>query len=77
MAGLDFKVYQRQYRNALVLYKPVSYARGVSGKITDDTATTHALGGWFRELHADGTLGALINRVTLRNGEGKVLVPAG
>jgi hypothetical protein len=76
-SGLDFKVYSRQYQNALVLYKPVSYTRGASGKITDDTATTMALGGVYRELRPDGTLGATETRVSLRNGEGKILVRVG
>jgi hypothetical protein len=70
---LDFKIYSRQYQNALVLYKPVSYTRGVSGKTTDDTATTHYLGGTYREVRADGTLGQLVTHVSLRNGEGVIL----
>lgn len=71
---LDFKVFQRTYQNALVLYKPVAYTRGVNGTIADNTATTHALGGVYRELRADGTLGPNITSVRLRNGEGKILV---
>ena len=38
--SLTFKVYQRQYQNALVLYKPVSYAKGVNGTTGDQTATS-------------------------------------
>ena len=71
--SLDFKVYARDYQNALVLYKPLAYTRGVSGKTTNDTATTHALGGNYRVVKADGTLGPVINRITLRNGDGFVL----
>lgn len=74
--NLEFKVYARQYQNALVLYKPVSYTRGVSGTIADNTATTHALGGVYREVRADGTLGPAVSKITLRNGEGKILVRA-
>ncbi|HUR52711.1 MAG TPA: hypothetical protein VMZ71_01175, partial [Gemmataceae bacterium] len=70
---LDFKVYSRSFANALVLYKPLAYTRGVSGKTTADTATTHALGGNYRVVKADGTLGPIVNRITLRNGEGVVL----
>ena len=72
-AALAYKVYQRKYEHALVLYKPVSYTRGVSGTTADNTATTHVLDGWYRPVRADGSLGAPVNRVTLRNGEGAIL----
>jgi hypothetical protein len=71
--ALDYKVYEREYQNALVLYKPVSYSRGVNGTTADNTATTHYLGGTYREVRADGTLGPAITKITLRNGEGAVL----
>lgn len=71
--ALKYKVYRRDYGNAIVLYKPLSYTRGVNGATADATATTHALDGWYRPVAADGTLGAAINRITLRNGEGAVL----
>jgi hypothetical protein len=74
--GLDFKVYSRKYENALVLYKPLSYTRGVSGTTADNTGTTFALGGRYRQVRADGTLGAVITSVTLRNGEGAILARA-
>ncbi len=48
----------------------------MNGTMADDTATTHQLGGWYRPLRADGTLGPPVNKVTLRNGEGAVLVRA-
>ncbi|MFL5340745.1 MAG: hypothetical protein ACJ8F7_11390 [Gemmataceae bacterium] len=73
-ATMTYKVYERQYSNALILYKPLSYYRGVAGTTTDRTATTHDLGGTYRPLNADGTLGAPITRITLRNGEGAILV---
>jgi hypothetical protein len=71
--GLDFKVYSRAYQHALVVYKPLSYTRGVSGATGDNTATTFALGGRYRAVHADGTLGPVVTSVTLRNGEGAIL----
>ncbi|MBX3400753.1 MAG: hypothetical protein KF873_18620 [Gemmataceae bacterium] len=71
--ALTYKVYRRDYGNAIVLYKPLSYTRGVNGTTADATATTHVLDGWYRPVNADGTLGAPINRITLRNGEGAVL----
>ncbi|MEO2089011.1 MAG: hypothetical protein ABGY75_05880, partial [Gemmataceae bacterium] len=71
--SLVYKVYQREYQNALVLYKPLSYTRGKTGTTADATRTTHNLGGWYRPVKADGTLGAAVNQITLRNGEGVVL----
>ena len=75
-SSLMYRVYQRQYSNALVLYKPLAYAPGASSSASLgwQTATVHYLGGWYRPLHADGTLGAPVNTVSLRNGEGAILV---
>jgi hypothetical protein len=73
---LDYKVFARQYANALVLYKPLSYAAGRTGTTDDRTATTHVLPGRFRELRADGTLGPVVTSIRLRNGEGAILIRA-
>ena len=76
-ASLTYKVYGRDYGNALVLFKPVSYALGKGTGTGDDaTATTHQLNGNYRVLNADGTLGPVVTSVTLRNGEGAVLMKA-
>ncbi len=73
--ALSFSIYQREYANALVLYKPLSYTRAVgTGTTADNTATTHQLNGTYRVLRADGTLSAPVTSVTLRNGEGAILV---
>jgi hypothetical protein len=69
-----YKVYERHYENALVLYKPLSYYQGKAGSTADATATTHQLDGTYRPLQADGTLGDPITKITLRNGEGAILV---
>lgn len=74
--SLQYKVYSRQYQNALVLYKPLSYTTGVNGTTADNTATTHQLNGWYRVVKNDGTLGPLVNSIKLRNGEGVVLAKA-
>jgi hypothetical protein len=72
-----YRVYQRSYSNALVLYKPLSSNIGAgSGTTSDNTATVHNLGAIYRPLRADGTLGAAVTRITLRNGEGAILVRA-
>jgi hypothetical protein len=75
--ALLYKVYRRNYTNAIVLYKPLSYKSGVgTGTTADTTATVHQLGGNYRALRADGTLGPVVTSVSLRNGEGAILVPA-
>jgi hypothetical protein len=75
--ALAYRVYQRSYDNALVLYKPLAYGGGVTGSLADATATTHTLGGTYRPLQADGSLGAPVTTVTLRNGVGVILVRTG
>lgn len=76
-AALTYRIYQRSYANALVLYKPLSYAQGKgAGTLSDATATTHLLNGTYRLLRADGTLSGPVTSVTLRNGEGAVLIKA-
>jgi hypothetical protein len=74
--ALTYHVYQRQYSNAWVLYKPLSLGNGVAGTTDDNTATLLNLGGTYRPLLADGTLGAPTTTVWLRNGQGEILVPA-
>lgn len=75
--SLSYKVLGREYENARVLYKPLSYAPGAAKATTGDgSATVHQLGGRFRAVQADGTLGPVVTSVTLRNGEGAVLVRA-
>jgi hypothetical protein len=73
--ALTYKVFRRDYGKAVVLYKPRSYALGVgTGTLNNATATTHQLGGSYRVLNPDGTLGPVVTSVTLRNGEGAVLM---
>ena len=75
--SLTYKVFSRTYDNALVLYKPLSYAQGLGeGTLNLQTATTHALGGSYRQVNADGSLGPVITSITLMNGQGAVLVKA-
>lgn len=72
-----YRVFSRSYENALVLYKPLSYAQGVGdGTLADGTATTHQLGANYRRVNADGSLGGVISSISLRNGEGAVLIKA-
>ena len=74
-ANLTYKVFARDYSNALSLYKPRSYALGNgTGTLDNVTATTHVLDQAYRVLKPDGTLGATVTQVSLRNGEGVVLI---
>jgi hypothetical protein len=73
--SLSYKIFARDYANALVLYKPLSYTAGIGeGTRNDQTATTHQLGGKYRRVNADGTLGSIVSSISLRNGEGAVLI---
>jgi hypothetical protein len=74
--SLTYHIYQRSFANALVLYKPLSYGNGVTGVTTDNTATPVTLDGTYYPLEANGTLGAPVAAVTLRNGEGAILIKA-
>jgi hypothetical protein len=76
-SALGYQVFGREYDNALVLYKPLSYTAGSGiGTTADTTATTHQLTGQYRLLSADGSLSEPTNTVTLRNGEGAILIKA-
>jgi hypothetical protein len=83
-SSLTYHVYQRSFLNGttptLVLYKPVSYNPSTGGRGTTDngTATVYQLNGTYRVLQADGTLSSTtVTSVSLRNGEGMVLVKQG
>ncbi|MFL5244738.1 MAG: hypothetical protein ACJ8FY_21760 [Gemmataceae bacterium] len=75
---LNYRIYQRQYANVLVLYKPLSHVVGVrmppASSAGNETATKHELKGTYRPLQADGKLGAPVTSVSLRNAEGAILV---
>jgi hypothetical protein len=76
-AALSYKVFSRDYGNAKMLFKPRSYTAGVgTGTNADATATLHDLGGNYRVLNSNGTLGAVVTQISLRNGEGVVLMKA-
>jgi hypothetical protein len=78
--AMTYRVYRRAYERALVLYKPLSHKSGdwkTQAALGDETATEHDLGGTYRPLRADGSLGEPVTRVRLRNGEGAILVRGG
>jgi hypothetical protein len=76
-SALTYRVYQRTYSDALILYKPLSSSsNGVAGTLADNTVTVHQLSRTYRPLQADGTLGAPVTSISLRNGEGAILIPS-
>jgi hypothetical protein len=75
--AMKYRVYQRAYERALVLYKPLAFKDGdwkTQAAIGEETATAQDLGGTYRPLRADGSLGDPVTRVSLRNGEGAILI---
>jgi hypothetical protein len=72
-----YRLYAREYEKAKVLFKPLSHKPGdwkTKAPLGDDSATWHELDGEYRPLRADGTLGEPVKRVSLRNGEGAILI---
>jgi hypothetical protein len=76
---LEYRVYARTYEKALVLYRPLSFTTKswTKGDRADNTALRHELGERYRPLRADGTLGEPMTTITLRSGEGAILVRVG
>jgi hypothetical protein len=68
--ALTYRVFARRYQNALVLVKMLPEG----SVVVDQSITTHPLGGDYAILNADGTLGAVVNEVSLRNNEAVILI---
>ena len=75
-------LFDRVQREVELGYGPDDVKTGIAlraqvpeaGTIADTTATWHPLDGVYRALRADGTLGAEITGISLRNGEGAILI---
>lgn len=71
--GYNYTIYSRQYQNAKVFLRP----RGSYNEHVDDaTAVNLPLGDIYRELLPDGGFGNATNSITLRNAEGRIMIPA-
>ena len=69
--ALTYRVLARRFSGALVLVKMLPL-----GSVDDSRSTTvHPLGGSYRPLRADGTLGTPITHAAIRNNEALILVP--
>jgi hypothetical protein len=85
--SLTYHIYQRDYTNALVLYRPRSNdSNGNTGELGDNSANPadpYTLGQYYYVLEPDGTLERNIdgspyqvNQVSLANGQGIILIKA-
>jgi len=71
--GYSFRVLSRQYQGALILVRP----RGDWNQDFDDaTIANIPLGGSYRPLLPNGTLGASVTSIGMRNGQGAILIPS-
>lgn len=68
-------VWRRDYTNAIVLHRPAMYSTTDSEFSTPSTAMD--LGGSYYPLYADGTIGAAVTSISLRTGEGAILMKVG
>ena len=57
-----------------MLLSPKSGNDAARSTFADNTATTHALGGWYQPVNDDGTLGEPTTSAALRNGEAAIFV---
>jgi len=76
-AGQGFSLYRRDYTKSdgtdvIMLYRPKA-----GGNYGSGSAVNCDLGGSYRTLNADGTLGAVVTSTTIRNVEGKILISEG
>ena len=72
--GQAYTIYQREFDRALVLIRPQTGWGSQSYKDATGVEVTLPSGESWLPLHADGTLGASVTKVTLRNSESLVLV---
>jgi hypothetical protein len=71
-----YYVYQRPFKDGLVLYKPLSFENwSTTASIGSNSATTFQLKGSYYPLNANGTLGSAVTSITLDNGQGAILIP--
>jgi hypothetical protein len=75
---LQYQVFGRRYENGLVLFKPRSYTLGVgTGSLDQATATPVTLDGLYYTVATNGAISSTpVNQITLRNGEGAILIRA-
>ncbi len=73
-SGGSYKVWSRQYPYGIVYVRPVDGFDAKWG--SQSTPITVSLGGNYRQLQTDGTLGTVVTQISLRGGEGAIMIPA-
>ena len=72
-SGYSYKIYKRTFERAIVYLRP----RGSWNQDIDEgTAVTVTLDTPFRELYPDGTIGSPTTTISMRNAQGKIMIPA-
>ncbi|MCP4632970.1 MAG: T9SS type A sorting domain-containing protein [candidate division Zixibacteria bacterium] len=70
--GQSYTLRARDFSSAIVLYRNAS-----GGNYGNSSAVTYDLGGNYRQLYYDGSLGGITTQASIRNCEGKIYVPDG
>lgn len=73
-SGGSYKVWSRQYPYGIVYIRPVDGFDAKWG--SQSTPVTVSLGGNYRQLQTDATLGPVVTQISLRGGEGAIMLPA-
>ncbi len=74
-AGKIYKVFRREYQYGTVYMRPRDAFDAKWGETS--TAVTVDLGGQYRQLLPDGTLGSIITQLNLPGAAGAIVIPAG
>ena len=71
--GYSYRIYTRAFERAVVYLRP----RGSWNQDIDEgTAVTVTLDNPYREVYPDGTIGAPTTTISIRNAQGKIMIPA-
>ncbi len=73
-AGTVYKIWRRDYPYGRVYIRPRDGFEANWGDMS--TPINVDLGGNFRQLQTDGTLGSVVSQISLRGGEGAIMIPA-
>jgi hypothetical protein len=72
--GWSYRVWARDFGNALVLVRPIAAWNYQTFDDTTAVTVTLPAGDTYLPLNSDGTLGAPVNSITLRNAEAAILI---
>jgi len=72
--GWNYRIWARDFGNALVLSRPIAAWNYQTFDDTTAVTVTLPAGDTYRPLNSDGTRGAPVNSITLRNAEAAILI---